>query len=358
MITTDTGEEIVSFLSEAEIDSLRVERMIIHLIGKQIEFKREPETQVQQEVFFRARIIEQAASAVHRFTEHSNVQPVLRQMGSGAIDFEAGGQELARLFSHDHAPQSTPGAFFVFQIATSIDDDTLYALIKYDYRAVVELAQKDGQNVLREIIQAFVKERRAVQKFCLARYRGGNVEELVSATDRMAEAPDLTDYFENFLGVSRARSTEELSARLNEALRSSFQGVRDYLPNRNVGAALARAKQALQGRGIITNDDVVDAVLHGAERPHDEEVIAQIERVTRSKLKRGNLTDVAFRPDPGTLDVQPRRKVRTAEDVRLEFPEEELGRTVFHQETAEGDVFTVRTSRELVENDTVAIRTR
>jgi hypothetical protein len=346
----------VSFLTEDEIDSLHVDRMIIHLVGKRIEFQREPATPVQQQEFFQSRIIDHAASAVHQFTEHSNVRPVLQRMGRGDMNFEEGGQELARLFWRDHAPQSTPGAFFVFQLSTGIEGDILYALIKYDYRAVVELSQEGGHNVLREIIQAFIKERRAVQKFCIARYRAGAVENMVSATDRMAEAPDLTDYFETYLGVSRARTIQELSTRLNEAMRASFQEIRDHLPERNVGAALARAKQALQGQGVVTNDDVVDAVLHGAERPRDEELIARIGRVTRGKLKRCNLTDVEFRPDPGTLQVAPRHKVRTAEGTRLEYPEAELDRTVFRQQTAEGTTFTIRTAHRLVEDDTIKIR--
>jgi len=348
----------VSFLSDGEIEALTVDRMIIHLVGKRLEFKKEPEIPVQQEVFFQARIIEQAASAVHNFTQHSNVRPVLNAMGSGAMGFEEGGQELARLFWHDHAPQSTPGAFFVFQLSAGIDGEVLYALIKYDYRAVVELAQQEGKNVPREIIQAFVKERRAVQKFCLARYRNGEIEKLVSATDRMAESPDLTDYFETYLGVSRSRTTQELSTRLNEALRAALQDVRDVLPDRDVGMALARAKQALKSRNVVTNDDVVDAILHGANRPEQEDTIARLERVTRSKLKRGNLTDVSFKPEAGALDVQPRRRVRTAEDVRLEFPEEQLNRTVFHKPGLQGDEFIIRTSLDLIENDTVPIRTR
>lgn len=346
----------MSFLTDDEIAGLHVGRMIIHLIGKRIEFQPETETAVQQQEFFQSRIIDHAASAVHTFTEHSNVRPVLQRMGTGEISFEQGGQELSRLFWRDHTGQSTPGAFFVFQLSTGIEGTILFALIKYDYRPVVELAQQGGQNVLREIIQAFVKEKRAVQKFCIARFRAGAVEDEVSATDRMADAPDLTDYFETYLGVSRARSIQELSNRLNEAMRGSLQEVREHLPNGDVGAALARAKQALQGRGIVTNDDIVDAILHGADRPGDEKVVSRIGRVTRGRLKRSSLTDVEFRPDPSRLAVRPRRKVRTAEGTRLEYPEDELGRSVTRVETPAGTTFTIHTAHRLVEDDTVAIR--
>jgi len=348
----------VSFLEDGEDDALRVERMILHLVDKKQPFRPEPEIKVQQELFFRSRIIEQAASAVHSFEDHSNVRPLLLRMAKKKIGFEKGSQELARLFWHDHVRQSTAGAFFVFQLSNGRNEEILYALIKYDYRAVVELAHRNGQSVLREIIQAFVKEKRAVQKFCLARYRKGNIEAMVSAADRMAEAPDLTDYFENFLGVSRSRSTDELSTRLNEALRATLHDVKEHLPDGDVSAALARTKDALRGRRTVTNDDVIDAILHGAERPDDEEVVAKLQKVARGKLKRGNLTDVEFKPNAKVLKVQPRRRVRTAEDVRIEYPEDELGRSVTHEHRDGSDIFTIRTKKQLVENDTLKIPVR
>ena len=348
----------MSFLSDTEIAGLNVDRMIIHLVGKQVAFRAESETPVQQQEFFQSRIIEHAASSVHKFTEHSLLRPIIEEMASRKIGFEAGGQKLAHLFWHDHTSRNVAGAFFVFELSTGVDGDILYALIKYDYKAVVELSQNKGQNVLREIVQAFVKDRRAVQKFCLIRYSKGKVEDTVSATDRMAESPDLTDYFQNYLGIHRARSTAELSTRLNEAMRAALNNLKSHIPDGAVGPALARAKQALGARAVVTNDDVVDAILHAAGRPVDEKVISQIGKVTRGKLKVANLTDVDFKPDAKVLQVQPARKVKTAEGVKIEFPEEELGRSVTHEHSDKGDVFIIRTKHDLVEDDTIAIRPR
>jgi len=347
----------VSFFEDVEIDTLRVEKMIIHLVDRSQDFVPQPETPVQQEEFFRSRIIEQASSAVHSFTVHSQVRPTLTAIGRGELGFEEGGQQLAQRFWQSHVRQSTSGAFFVFQLSTGIAGDILFALIKYDYRAVVELAQREGRNVLREIIQAFIKDRKAVQKFCLARFRNGEVEAVVSATDRMADAPDLTDYFASYLGVSRSRDTDELSQRLNEALRTSFNQIRDYVPDRDVGRAMARAKEALRSREVVTNEDFVDAILHGANRPAEEQVRAEIERVARRRLSAGDLTGVEFKPDPRVLAVRPRHRVRTAELVSLEFPEEELGRSVERTQDGQEVVFTIRT-QQIVLDDTLPIRTR
>jgi hypothetical protein len=348
----------LGYLSDAEIDSARVTRMILHLVGKRdAEFQPEPEIPVQEELFFRARILGEAGSAVHSFGPHSQVRPLLERMATGALGFEPGGQALAQLFWRDHVKQATSGAFFVFELRVADPDVVFYALIKYDYREAVELTQIDGRNVLRAIIQAFVKERKAIQKFCIARVRAGVADELVSAADRMEQAPDLTDYFERFLGVSRSRSTQELSARLNEVLRASLNELQDHLPGRDVGRAVAQAKLALQPLASVSNENLIDAVMHAAGRPDDEKVRATLERVVRRRLRAQNLDDVEFRPDARTLQLRPRRVVRTVEDVKLEYPDEELGRSVTRQEMSDGGfTFTIRTGKALVEDGTLPYR--
>lgn len=348
----------MSYLTDEELGSLRVDRMIIHLVGRPEEpFQPREEIEVQEEGFFRARIQNEAGDGVHSFVDGSAVRQILERMARRELAFTSGGQELARRFFDLHVRQSVSGAFFVIELGSDQPNTILYALIKYDYREAVELTDSGGRSVLRAIVQAFVKERRAVQKFCLVRVVDGIAHEMVCASDRMKEAPDLTDYFERYLGVHRSKSNTELSMKLNEVLRGALQDVKDVLPNSDVGAAVSRAKIALQGRATVTNDDVVDAILHAADRPDDEDVQARIDIATRRRLKRLQLQDVEFRPDRAALQVQPRRIVRTIEEVRLEFPGEELGRSVTREDIDDEVVFTVRTRR-LVEDGTLPVKTR
>ena len=344
----------MAFLSDAEIDALRIERMILHVVGKKDAlFEAQRELPLQETEFFKARIIDEASSGVHSFLEHSFVKPILEEISTEVISFEAGAQRLSQTFFTMHVKSSTSGAFFVFQLATSEADVKIFALLKYDYREAVELTHVEGRHVLRAIVQAFIKDRRALQKYCIARVRGGVAEPLVSASDRMEEAPDLTDYFERYLGVQRSRSTQELSGRLREAIRGTLDELKDRIPDGHVGRAVARAKIALQGRATVTNEDVFDAILHSIGRPDDEDVRAKIERVIRRKLKAKGLDNVAFRPDPQTLQVQPRNIVRTFEGVVLEFPGEELNRSVVREELPGGGAtFTITTDRPLVEDGT------
>lgn len=331
--------------------------MIIHVIGRPDEdFAPESEVPVQEEGFFRARILAEAGDALHRFDDGSLVRPILEQMGRGETDFEEGGQALARLFARDHVRQATSGAFFVLQLDAGADTQ-IYALIKYDYREVVELSQQDGRNVLRAIVQAFVKERKAIQKICVVRVIDGVAEEMVSAADRMHSPPDLTDYFARYLGVSRERNDAELSDRLHEAMREALREVSEHLPAGGVPVALRRMKQALQARTPVTNDDVVDAALHAAQRPGDERVRASIERKTRKHLRRQGLDDVSFTPEPRIFQLRPREFVRTAEEVRIEYPAEQLGQAVSRTERDGVITFTV-TTRRIVEDGTLSNRTR
>lgn len=347
----------MSFFTDVEQEELTVSRMIIHVIGRQDEeFHPETEVPVQEEGFFRSRILSEASDAVHEFAEGSLVKPIIERMAEEGISFEQGGQELARLFARDHVRQATSGAFFVFQLDAGAHT-RFYALIKYDYREVVELSQQGGRNVLRAIVQAFVKERKAIQKICIVRVVDGVAQPMVSAADRMHPAPDLTDYFARYLGVWRNRDDAELSDKLDEAMRKTLTDVRDCLPEGGVPGALRRMKQALQPRGILTNDDIVDAALHAANRPGDEQVRSRIERKMRMHLRRQNLDDVTFRPEARIFRTRPREFIRTAEEVRVEYPAEQMGQSVNRTEQDGVITYTV-TTRRIVEDGTLSSKSR
>lgn len=347
----------MSFFTEEEQEQLQVARMIIHVIGRPDEpFEPAAEVPVQEEVFFRSRILSEAADGVHQFEQGSLVRPIIEKTARGELTFEKGGQELAGLFARDHVRQATSGAFFVFQLTAGASTQ-FYALIKYDYREVVELSQEGGRNVLRAIVQAFVKERKAVQKICIVRVVSGVAQEMVSAADRMHPAPDLTDYFARYLGVTRGRDDTELSDRLHEAMRCALKSLSEHLPAGGVAAALRRMKQALQSRKPVTNDDVVDAALHAANRPADERVRAAIERKTRMHLRRQGLDDVTFQPEPRIFQLRPREFVRTAEEVRIEYPGEQIGQSIKRSDKDGIITFTI-TTRRIVEDGTLPNRPR
>ena len=347
----------MGFFKDEEIGGLRVTKMIIHVVKHgATSFVPQPEIPVQEEGFFRARILDEGADGVHQFDPESKVKDVLQKIARSEMTFEAGGQNLAERFYSMHMKQMAAGAFFVIELRPEDAETVFYALIKYDYREAIELTEADGKSVLRAVVQAFVRERKSIQKICLVRVVSGKVEVCVSARDRMKEAPDLTDYFERYLEVTRAVDNVELSRRLNEAMRETLESLKDYLPNRDVPRALAAAKTALSGRATVTNDDVLDSIFHAANRPAAENIREDFLNKLTRQLKRQKLVDVDFTPDQKMLKVLPRRVVRTAEEVVLEFPQSELGHSVVRKDVEDQVIFTITTKR-LVQDGTLKDKT-
>lgn len=333
--------------------------MILHVVGTDEEFEVQAEQdEIEHETFFLKRIKNAAIDGLHTFEIASDTRQRLERVAQQQISFEQGGQELSRAFSKAHVGGSTAGAFFVFELGVAEHDTVVYSMVKYDYRNVLELVSRAGRQSLRSIVQAFVTEGRAIQKSCLVRVRKGKAEPLVSAFDRMGSSPNLTDYFRKFLGVSRSRSDDELSANLNEMIRSALTTCKPILPGRNVVAALDRTKESLRGRPVVDESAIREAIFVGCGSPDDQGSRDELDRATTTGLKRHRLAGVEFRPTPGVLAQRPRLQIKTAESVVLSYPGEEEGRSVRkEQQTDGGWIITIRTQRELVEDGTLPAKT-
>ena len=349
-----TSGGILSFFSDDELETIAIRKMIVHVVGGRQDFVPQPTLPVDEDphiAFFLARIVDAAVSPVHRFVDKSATNELLKEMATNTKTFEVGGQELAYRFGLNHVGASSGGAFFVFELGTDNPDTFFYSMIKYDYREAVELYDKDGKNAFRQIVQAFVKEKRAIQKSALVRVKNGVVENEVSAFDRMGEAPDLTDYFQKFLEVHRDRDTAELSRRLGTVLRDTLSACKQLLPGKDAKLALNVAKEALSGRDVVDEDAILEAIFIAADRPN-EESRAEIDKVLLSNLKKQRLTGVSFKPDPSTLKRVPRMKVRTVEDVLVEYPGDQVNRAVtLTKDDKGGWTIVIKTSEALVEND-------
>nr|WP_246717956.1 nucleoid-associated protein [Rhizobium sp. BK060] len=360
-ISGDSRGAFLSFFNDAEFDSISIKKMIVHVVGGKQDFAPQPALPVDEDphiAFFLARIVDAAVSPVHKFDERSATRALLKEMATGGKTFEEGGQELARRFKLDHVGSSSGGAFFVFELGTYDPKTSFYSLIKYDYREAVELYAKDGKNAFRQIVQAFVKEKRAIQKSCLIRVKDGVVEGEVSAFDRMGEAPDLTDYFQKFLEVRRDRDTKELSDRLSMVLRDTLRDCKKHLPGKDAKLALNVTKESLSGRDTVDDEAIREAIFVAAGRPA-EDIRAEIDKSLDRHLKSQKLTGVSFKPDPRTLKRAPRMKVRTAEDVLIEYPGDQENRAVTLTEDDKGGwVIVIKTSQALVEDDFAGKRAR
>src|SRR3546814_11993314 len=94
--------------------------------------------------------------------------------------------------------------------SSDVCSSDLYALVKYDYSQALEIVHREGATGLRRIVEAFVGNRSAIQKSAVIRTRAGIAEQALSTRDRMGRpAPELTDFFRDYLTITRARNAQE-----------------------------------------------------------------------------------------------------------------------------------------------------
>lgn len=284
----------MGFLSETERASLRIREMSLHVVGTDDFVEQPKRDNIEHEEFFIERIRGNDMDSVYSFEEHSAVRDVIARIAAGD-DFEKGAQDLARDFSRLHVGTSKEGAFFVFDLDTD-DDSRIFCLIKYDYHEAIEQRQEGGKSVLRQIIHAFVKEKRAVQKCCLVRVKGGKVELAVSARDRVKPSPELSDYFYKYLGVQRTRDDAELTRAVVDVVRNALTECKEYLPNQQVGPALQRAKSALRLRQEVTAAAISEIVIGVSDRSEDEKAVLAMQHSVTKQLAKARLEGVHFKP--------------------------------------------------------------
>lgn len=349
----------MGFLTDDEREQLRIESMILHVVGDE-EFDPQPTRAVEYATFFIGRILDTDTAAVFQFKKVSGSRDQLQNMASGVATFEAGAQILSREFSRQHGATARDGAFFIFDLRTDDPGVRIYSLIKYDYREAIEQSEgENGQQRLRRIIHALIDDKKAIQKGALIRIVNGQAEPMVAACDRTKPAPEIADYFATFLDVERTHSDEELNRRLVEALRRTFSDCKDLLPNNDVAKALQQAKGVLRDRQQIDEEAIVDAVLAAAGHPANDETRVLLRRRTTQKLRAHRLMGLAFPPDRKVLRKPPLRMIRTTEGVTVTYPDEDNAVTVRRARNpeGEGETITITTDR-VVEDSVVSDRTR
>jgi len=335
----------VGFLTEEESGSLRISKMILHVVGGEGDFVPQAERNIEHPDFFIERIRDTDAAAVYNFTPQSATKAQLERVARGEDSFEAGAQGLAREFSRLHSGSTVEGAFFIFELETDQPQTKLYSFIKYDYREAIEQAEgNDGNRLLRRIVQAFITDRRAIQKSVIVRVVNGVGEASISVRDRAHIAPDIGHYFVAFLDVTRTRSNQELNKCVANLLQDALAESQNELPNGDVAGALRRAKGILHDRPQITEAEIVDAVLAAAGNPDDERTRTKLQRRVRRRIQSQKLDGLAFPTDRNILRRPALRRLRTAEGVVVYYPDAADGGSLRREaRPGGGEIITIET---------------
>jgi hypothetical protein len=346
----------VGFFTDEEIDSLCIENMILHVVGGQT-FTANPARKVQHEEFFIGKIIDTAVDPVFSFDVHSSTRSKLEEIASGKNTFERGAQALASSFNSKHVSSSSDGALFIFEMSVKDSSVRIYSLIKYDYREALQQDPKQPDGVLLRIINAFIDDNRAVQKTALIRVVNGAAEDEVSARDRVKRAaPELSDYFQEFLGVSREVDDAELSAKALDVLQATLQKFKADLPKQDVSAALASARGILGKASKVNNQAIIDAVIEGAGHPADAALVQRITDETQRRIRKAKLENLTFKPVRQVLRQAPTRRLRTTEGVIVIFPDDAAGSTVQIVDNGAAGQRIIIDTKQITDDDLVAKR--
>ncbi|ESZ12383.1 hypothetical protein NKH34_28420 [Mesorhizobium sp. M1148] len=327
----------MSFLTDQESGALRLARMSLHIVGGDDDFEPQPELSVEHDDFLLQILRDIASDAVYRFAEISTTRSTVEAIATRKIGFQDGAQALAADFRRLHRSGVKDGAFFVFELGVADADVKIYALVKYDYSQALEIVHKQGATGLRRIVEAFVSNKSAIQKSAMIRIRRGSAEPALSTRDRMGRpAPVLTDFFRDYLQVTRDRNDEELTSDVKEVVRNALSDHKEFLPKGGMATCVSRANGVLRVAPEINEEVIRQAVWVGAGQPTDEETKARFNNSVDRLVRKKKLVGLAFAPASSVLPKAVRRTIMTEEGVRLEYNTALEGQSVVEEKLDDG----------------------
>lgn len=336
----------MSFLTEEDAATLRLARISLHIVGGEDEFEPQHELPVEHDDFLLKLLQEIASDSVYRFADVSTTRDTIESIAQRDISFEEGAQALAADFCRFHRGQAKDGAFFVFELGVDDQDVRIYALVKYDYSQALELVRREGATGLRRIVEAFVSSKSAIQKAAIVRTRDGLAEPALSTRDRMGRpAPVLTDFFLNYLQVTRDRSDRDLTSEVKEVVRLALGDNKEYLPRGGLAQCVARAVDVLRDAEEINEDVIRQAVWVGAGQPADDAVKDKLATSTNRLIRKKRLAGLSFAPYQDALPRSVRRSIQTEEGVTLEYNTALEGQAVRRDDLPDGTIQFVVTTR-------------
>tara|TARA_R110002051_G_scaffold26988_1_gene65270 strand:- start:2123 stop:3130 length:1008 start_codon:yes stop_codon:yes gene_type:complete len=311
--------------------------MSLHIVGGEDEFEPQTELPVEHDDFLLQILRDIASDSVYRFADISTTRATIEAIAVRSLGFEEGAQALAADFCRLHRGSAKDGAFFVFELGVADGDVNIYALVKYDYSQALEIVHKEGATGLRRIVEAFVGNRSAIQKSALVRTRKGVAEAALSTRDRMGRpSPVLTEFFLNYLQVTRDRNDEQLTTAVRDVVKVALQDNREYLPRGGVATCVSRATEVLRNAPEINEDVIRQAVWVGAGQPDDEQIRSKLDNSVDRLVRKKKLTGLSFAPASTVLPRSVKRTVTTEEGVRLEYNTALEGQTVTEEKLGDG----------------------
>lgn len=307
-----------SVLSMADKDSIKIEKLIFHIIltdDVQPVFLEELEITEEQQKFFKERLADSAQGRQYVFT---NDNPPIKQLAEKIIkasdeDFLSISKDITSRFQSNHIGNTNDGVF-VLSIA-SIRNRKLLFLIKLDHKRVYEYKVKGGKALLEEVKNTFSEDKTAIQKVALIDV-DSNVVWDVLVFDR-SKPGGVTQFFAKFLSVLPRETETDLTKKMQNAARKwAADNKKDIDPNQEPANYKNRAREYLINADLFDTENFIDSVISDT----DSNRCNNLKHSFRGYLENEGLAGQNFIPKKEALTTKEQKNIRqTAEGVKIEF---------------------------------------
>lgn len=339
----------MAFLTDEELASLRLDRMIFHVVGKTLDDPviLEEIAPLQEAEFFLERVKSAAGGNLFTFREGSETEQRLRSIRNNPALFREVSAALARDFHGRHKSQMSDGALFLFDLSAG-QNTRFFAIIKYDNEDVVRYTLEaigDRQRVLLERFeQSFVKKREAMQKVALVRLKdvGGDI----AVYDR-SNRFHISDYFEGFLRARRVNEAARNTEKLVEAFKKTFTEQKAALSPEIKAKGLNGMYDAIRQLQEFDPDNLdgpVAAVF--GQQGEGSNVLRALKRSLRNE----GIAEEAFRIVPENIRKPSKRRIRTIEGTTISY-DEAFKHLVEERDLPDGRKEILIKTQQIVEND-------
>ncbi|MCQ8104942.1 nucleoid-associated protein [Methylomonas sp. SURF-2] len=335
----------MSFLTDAEKQMLSISRMIFHVVGKSLE-----EPILLEEIeppqftdFFLERVKSALKGNLFEFKLHSPTEATLRSIGENENNFSNSTKALARDFQRLHSGGNTSeGVFFVFELMAG-QDNTIYALIKYDNEDVVRyILNQNGTEIvpqLERFRETFVRKAEAMQKIALVRLQDDQGGKVI-VKDR-SKPTHISDYFQSFLEVRRVNSPEKMSSKLVDAFKNTFKKHRTSLPIEIQRSGVSHIYAVLRQNGQQFDAENYEPLISAIFGAVDEN--SPIRNTLSKNLKDLGIAEESFEIIPESIQKPPRRRLETVEGTQVIYDEEHAPERIPHEDGVRTKIVIVTT---------------
>lgn len=360
----------MALLTEDEIGSLTVERMIFHVVRPEAQdplFLAEVKP-LRHGDFFVERIKETLNGAAYLFAPGSGMPALLARAmpkGDGQDEFVKVSRELAERFKIKvkQDKRYAPGVLMLFLLKIGDGEERCTAIIKYEHRQVISYSYlkdaagnpvlDDGGNPvpdLQSLLDTFTEDRKAMQKSAVIRFGSKDAAEEDSRKDRLVVIDhssgryrDASQHFANFLDIKRAMEPADMTKRLENAAVEAIKAHKNDVPpavakapKRFVREAMAR----MDGFDHEKPEEFLGAVVQGLAPD------APILKSFQTKLSGYGLATEAFRFEGARPPEPEYRRLVTEESVVVYFKKEheKAGKVHVAKENGGGVTITVRST--------------